>query len=190
MAETTIHHLDKYSSKDEESELIPQAQTSLTGFQQLYLHWLSPVYRYFFFRTGNSKDAEDLTSQVFLKVYMELPRYHERGLFSAWLFRIVHNQINDYYRTGSREVDLEIADPVDDDHDLITQTAHSDEVQKLRRIIQSLPEEEQEMIRLRFVAELGYREIGSVLNRNEDAVRKSITRLLARMKYQLEVNHE
>lgn len=190
MAETTFHKINKSCTEDEEIELLEQAQASLADFQQLYLRWLSPVYRYFYFRTGNPKDAEDLTAQVFLKVYTDLPRYHERGQFSAWLFTIVRNQITDFFRTESREVSLEIIDPVDEAHDLFTQAVHSEEIQQLHDLIRSLPEEEQELIRLRFVAGLGYREIGSVLNRKEDAVRKSIVRLLARMESQLEAKHE
>ncbi len=190
MAETILPDLDKSRSKEEESELLEKAQASLTGFQQLYLRWLSPVLRYFYYRTWNSKDAEDLTAQVFLKVYEDLPHYHEHGQFSAWLFTIVRNQVNDYFRTGSREVSLEIADPVDEAHDLLSQAVSSDEIQRLRRLIRSLPEEDQELIRLRFVADLGYREIGTVLNRKEDTVRKSIDRLLARMESQLEASHE
>lgn len=190
MAETILPDLEKRHSKEEEPQLLEQAQASLAGFQQLYLRWLSPVYRYFYFRTENSKDAEDLTSQVFLKVFIGLPDYHERGQFSAWLFTIVRNQVTDYFRTGSREVSLEIVDPVDEAHDLLSQAVHSDEIQRLQHLIRSLPEEDQELIRLRFVADLGYREIGAVLNRKEDAVRKSIDRLLARMESQLEASHE
>jgi RNA polymerase sigma-70 factor, ECF subfamily len=190
MTETILSNVDKNCSIEDEPELILGAQASLAGFKPLYLRWLSPVYRYFYFRVSNSKDAEDLTAQVFLKVYEELPHYRERGQFSAWLFTIVRYQAIDYFRKGPREVSLEIVDPVDDSHDLLTQAVRSDETQRLLRLIRSLPDEEQELIRLRFVVELGYREIGTVLNRKEDAVRKSITRLLARMENQLEVSHE
>ncbi len=190
MAETILSHVDENCSKDEFPDLVQEAQINLAGFKHLYERWLSPVYRYFYSRTGNSKDAEDLTAQVFLKVYEELPRYREHGQFSAWLFTIARNRAIDYFRTGSPKVSLEILDPVDEAHDLLTQTVHSDEIQRLRHLIRSLPEEEQELIRLRFVVELGYREIGTVLNRKEDAVRKSIDRLLARMENQLEANHE
>ncbi len=190
MAETILSHVDENCSKDEFPDLVQEAQINLAGFKHLYERWLSPVYRYFYSRTGNSKDAEDLTAQVFLKVYENLPRYHERGQFSAWLFTIVRNQAMNYFRSGSREVSLEIIDPVGETRDLLSQAVRSDEIQRLHHLIQTLPEDEQEMIRLRFVVKLGYREIGVVVNRKEDAVRKSITRLLARMESQLEKSHE
>jgi len=86
MAETTLIQANKDSTKRNEVAMLRAAQEGLAGFKQLYLQWLSPVYRYLYYRTGNRKDAEDLTSQVFLKVYEEFPRYRDRGRFSAWLF--------------------------------------------------------------------------------------------------------
>jgi RNA polymerase sigma-70 factor (ECF subfamily) len=79
---------------------------------------------------------------------------------------------------------------MDKTNDLLTQSVQTDELLRLNRLIQSLPEEEKELIRLRFVVELGYKEIGAILDRKEDAVRKSISRLLDRMQSQLEVDHE
>lgn len=181
---------------EDEAAAVREAQSSLAGFKQLYLRWLSPVYRYFYFRTGNVKDAEDLTSQVFLKVYEELPRYHNRGRFPAWLFTIARHKAIDFSRSRIQEEPLEIANPVDGSLDLLAQAIHSDEIQRLNRLIHSLPDDEQELIRLRFVGGLSYREIGETLHRKEDAVRKSISRLLSRLQTtlsdgnQLENRHE
>jgi RNA polymerase sigma-70 factor (ECF subfamily) len=190
MAETVRLEVDKSCSKEDEADMVQAATHSLAGFKQLYLKWLSPVYRYFYFRICNVKDSEDLTSQVFLKVYEELPRYRDYGRFSAWLFTIVRNKAFDYFRAGATEVSLETIDPADGTYDLLTQAVHSDEIQRLHILIRSLPEEDQELIRLRFIAGLGYREMGVVLHRKEEAVRKSISRLLARLQSQLETNHE
>lgn len=190
MSETVPFESDRGHVKDIEVEIVQAAQESLAGFKQLYLKWLHPVFRYFYYRVGNVKDAEDLTSQVFLKVCEELPRYRERGCFAAWLFTIARNKASDFFRHESREVSLESIDSVDEAPDLLLQAVHSDEIRRLNRLIRSLPEAEQELIRLRFVAGLGYREIGQVLGRKEDAVRKSIQRLLARLQSQLEASHE
>jgi RNA polymerase sigma factor (sigma-70 family) len=165
-------------------------QDNLGRFKEIYDRWLVPVYHYFYFRVGNSKDAEDLTSQVFLKVCEELPKYHEHGQFPAWLFTIARHKAVDFYRTGWREVPLEAIDSLESQHDLLSQAVSSDEIRRLQHLIHSLPDDDQELIRLRFVAELGYGEIGIVVNRKEDAVRKSISRLLARLQNQLEVHHD
>lgn len=174
----------------EDAELVLAAQQNPAEFKRLYLKWLNPVYRYFYFRLSNVKDAEDLTSQVFLKVYEDLPRYRSRGCFSAWLFTIAHARAVDYYRKGSREVALEKMDLTSTSPDLLSRAVQSSEIEQIFGLLKGLSEEEQELIRLRFVAELNYREIGQILHRKEDAVRKSISRLLDRMQVQLEVNHE
>jgi RNA polymerase sigma-70 factor, ECF subfamily len=190
MTQTILCEVDQDRPDEKDSSLVEAAQAGLAGFKRLYLRWLPPVYRYFYFRVGNEKEAEDLTSQVFLRVYEELPRYRDRGQFPAWLFAIVRNRAIDYFRTRSREISLESVDLPDGTYDLLTQAIHSTEIERLRGLILALPEEDQELIRLRFVVELGYREIGAVLHRKEDAVRKSITRLLARLQSQLEVRHD
>lgn len=190
MTDTVPIAADPYHVRESDAELVRAAQHSLAGFKPLYLRWLGPVYRYFLSRVANVKDAEDLTSQVFLKVYEELPRYHDRGRFPAWLFTIVRNKTSDYFRAGHAQITLEEADLCDETGDPFAQVLRTDELRRLRRLIWALPEEELELIRLRFVAELGYREIGELLQRKEDAVRKSLARLLDRLQGQLEAPHE
>lgn len=170
--------------------MVTPAPNSLAGFKPLYLKWLSPVYRYFYHRVGNVKDAEDLTSQVFLKVYEQFPNYSEQGHFPAWLFTIARHKATDFFRIQPTTSSLENEDTADQTIDLLAQAVQTDEIKRLRLLIRSLSEEEQELLRLRFVVEFGYREIADLLSRKEDAVRKSISRLLARLQSQLEGNHE
>jgi RNA polymerase sigma-70 factor (ECF subfamily) len=176
------------SSLDEDARLVQAAQKNPADFKPIYQKWLKPVYRYFYFRVGNEKDAEDLTSQVFIKVYEDLPHYRNRGYFSAWLFTIARARAIDFYRKKRHEVPLTEADPLPDEESLTTQTIHNDDLHQVLDLIQRLPPDQQELIRLRFVAELSYREIGSLLHRKEDAVRKSISRILDRI--QTEVDHD
>jgi RNA polymerase sigma-70 factor (ECF subfamily) len=190
MAETFQFAVDQNASRAEDVEMVLSAQESLAGFKRLYLKWLPPVYRYFYYRMGDVKDAEDLTAQVFLKVYEELPRYRDRGQFSAWLFTIVRHKMVDFLRSQKPTVSLEFADEMGQPGDLLGQAIRNDEIERLQKLIRSLPEEERELIHLRFVVGLGYREIGALLNRNEDAVRKTLSRLLARLESRLEMSHE
>jgi len=62
-------NLETVSPIDEDARLGEAAQATPANFKPLYQKWLNPVYRYFYFRVGNEKDAEHLTSQVFLRVY-------------------------------------------------------------------------------------------------------------------------
>jgi RNA polymerase sigma-70 factor (ECF subfamily) len=189
MTDTLLLEIDRDSPENEDSEMVRAAQLCLADFKLLYLKWLGPVYRYFHYRVGNEKDAEDLTSQVFLKVYEELPRYRDRGHFSAWLFAIVRHKAADFFRANRPTISLEEIDPVDQSGNLLARAVQTDEIRRLQHLIRALPEREQELIRLRFVAGLSYREIGALLNRREDAVRKSTSRLLARLQNRLEQSH-
>jgi RNA polymerase sigma-70 factor (ECF subfamily) len=170
------------SSLDDDERLVQAAQKNPADFKPIYQKWLKPVYRYFYFRVGNERDAEDLTSQVFLKVYEDLPHYRSRSCFSAWLFTIARARAVDFYRKQNRQIPLTEVDPAPDE------VAYDDDLRQVLALIHLLPPDQQELIRLRFVAELSYREIGSLLHRKEDAVRKAISRILDRI--QTEIDHE
>ena len=92
----------------DDTVLARAAQQNPAQFEALYRKWLKPVYRYFYFRVGSVKDAEDLSAQVFLKAYQDLPRYHNRGAFSAWLFTIAHARLVDHYRRDGRKAAREV----------------------------------------------------------------------------------
>ena len=174
----------------EDTELVLAAQQNPAEFKHLYSKWLKPVYRYFYFRLGNVKEAEDLTSQVFLKAYEDLPRFRSRSSFSAWLFTIAHARVVDHYRKGSREIAIDEQNLTSTSEDPLSQAIRNNEIEQLLALLKCLDKKEQTLISLRFMAGLSYREIGQVLHKKEDAVRKSITRLLDRLQIQLEKYHE
>ncbi len=194
MNQTISEERNQCQRADEDTELVIAAQQNPARFESLYLKWLKPVYRYFYFRLGNIKDAEDLTSQVFLQVYKDLPRYRSRGAFSAWLFSIAHARLVDYYRKDSRmaarEIAIEKLEIPSNSTGLLTQAVQKNENEQLFSLLNSLSEKEQTLIRLRFMAELSYREIGQILHCKEDTARKSVSRLLNRLKKQLESDHD
>lgn len=150
-------------------------------YQTIYDRWVEKVYHFFYFRTNNPTWAEDLTSQLFLSAYQALPRYYPRGHFAAWLFTIARNLWKEYYRKSSREVSLEIATNIPFAADISDEVTHLDEIAHLRQLIQSLPENEQELIQLRYVSGLSFADMAIVLKKNESAVKKSLYRLQARL---------
>jgi len=166
-----------------------RAKRNLAAFERHYRRWVAPVYRYFRYRVNQDKEAEDLTSQVFLKVYEQLPNYTEKGQFPAWLFTIVRHQAADHFRSDQPDVPLEDLNLKDDQVNLLEQATRSDDLKRLGRLIQALPEPEQELIRLRFVAQLTYKDIAIIQGNNQDAIRKQVSRLLARLQEQMEEDH-
>jgi RNA polymerase sigma-70 factor (ECF subfamily) len=84
--------------------LVAAALEDPAVFGRLYDHYVQPIYRYIYSRTYSAYEAEDITSQTFITAYESLPKYRERGHFSAWLFRIAQSKMNDHFRRSRREV--------------------------------------------------------------------------------------
>jgi RNA polymerase sigma-70 factor (ECF subfamily) len=174
--------------------LVDQTASQKTGrelaaFERLYQKWVTPVYRYFRYRVNSDKEAEDLTSQVFLKVCEQLPNYQEKGRFPAWLFTIVRNQSADHFRSQRPTVPLDEVNLPDDRVNPSEQAALRDDLARLKRLLKDLPEKDQDLIRLRYVAQLSYKDIAAILGGTRDAARKQVNRLLARLEDQMEENH-
>jgi len=156
---------------------------------QIYDAYAKPIYRYHYSRVGNSADAEDLTSQTFMAVLEALPHYQHRGRFTAWIFQIARNKVMDHFRRNHnvRDVTEWMADHAQAD---ALEAIHQNESRaKLKSLVHMLDDDERELLRLRFTAELSFVQIGQLLGRSEDAVRKSIRRILDRLGVQMEAQH-
>jgi RNA polymerase sigma-70 factor, ECF subfamily len=173
---------------DEDAGPIAEAKNNPAAFSALYDRYIQPVYRYLYNRTGSSAEAEDLTSQTFLSALEALPRYQHQGNFAAWLFRIARGKIIDAVRKQQTQLPLDETYPAEST-DLLTQVAHSDEIAQLLALIHTLGENDQELIRLRYTAGLPFAQIAAILNSNENTVKKSLYRVLARLQSQLEELH-
>ena len=173
----------------DETSLVSSAQRDPAEFATLYDRYFRPIYHYLYSRVGSAAEAEDLTAQTFLAALEALPRYHHRGHFAAWLFTIARNKARDFYRNGVSHTLLDENHP-DESDDPLSQAVHTDQIEQLADLIRKLEEDEHELIRLRYVADLSFAEIGVCLGRKEDTVKKAFYRLLARLQRQLEVSHD
>jgi RNA polymerase sigma-70 factor (ECF subfamily) len=175
----------------DEPTLVRRAQTDAQAFGNLYDRYVQRVYRYCYYRTNSPPDAEDLTAQIFLAALEALPRYRQDGHFAGWLFSIARKKVADFHRrTPHMQVSLDEAAFPPIHTDLAVDVEKSQRKEHLLKRIQALAEEEQELIHLRYVAELSFAEIARTLQKNEEAVKKTLYRLLARLKHELEADHE
>ena len=173
----------------DETSLVSSAQRNPAEFAALYDRYFRQVYHYMYSRIGSAAEAEDLTAQTFLAALETLPRYHHRGHFAAWLFTIARNKARDFYRTGMPPIPLDENHP-DKADDPLSQVIQTDQVEQLANLIRKLDADEQDLLRLRYVADLSFAEIGVCLGRKEDTVKKTFYRLLARLQRQLELSHD
>jgi RNA polymerase sigma-70 factor (ECF subfamily) len=179
----------QFSSAQDESALVRAAQTDSEAFALLYDRYVQRLYHYCYHRTNNVHDAEDLTAQTFLSALEAFPHYRRDGHFAAWLFTIARNKVVDHYRhMPNAPLEESMAPPFHSD--LAGEMEISQQNGNLLRAIGALAEDEQELIRLRYVAELSFVEIAKALRKSEGATKKMLYRLLGRLKSQMEAGHE
>ncbi len=169
---------------------IEAAKQDPAEFEQLYRIYIQPVFKYFYSHVGNRHDAEELTAQTFLAALERLPGYRNNGHFPAWLFSIARNKAADFYRRRGRLVETELRDDLPAATDVSANLYEASRIDTISKIIRSLPENEQELLRLRFVADLSFAEIAVLQGRKMDAVKKQFYRLLTRLQMQMETENE
>ncbi len=153
------------------------------AFGELYDRYVSRIYNYIYYRTGNQHDAEDLTARVFSRAMRHIGNYQDRGLpISAWLYRIAHNLVANWHRDNSRRKEI----PLDDGYAVLRQSGQhperllekNEEQEELLQVIRCLPAERQQLIVLKFVEHLPNAEIGRIMGRTEGAVKSLYHRTL------------
>lgn len=166
-----------------ERQFIQQAQRNPAAFRALYHRYVARVYAYVAYRVGRTADAEDLTADVFLRVVEGLPHFEDRGegSFAAWLFRIAHNAVSQFYRQQPVTGDMSLDDLPDIQSDGLTPEAayqRQEQFQRLRQRIANLSPRRQEIVTLRFFGELRNNEIAQVLGLDERTVAAHLCRAI------------
>lgn len=175
----------------EEASVFKAAVTDPAVFNQLYLAHVRPIYRYIFSKVGDVRQTEDLTAQVFLAALEGLPHYHHDGHFAAWLFSIARHKVVDHFRSQRSELPFEDSKRVILIKDETLSTLiNTEDTQRLSKLITQLDEQDQEILRLRFVAELNFGEIAKLIHSNMEATKKRFYRLLIHLRQQLEPEHD
>ncbi len=168
---------------------VRHATNNLAAFKPLYQAWVTRVYRYIYSMTRNQADAEDLTSQTFLTAMQVLSQLREPEKFVSWLFTIARRKVTDHFRRNSRMMCLDLFEEssllADSDEKLT-----SDQRLLLSKLTGNLSEAEIELLRLRFAAEMSFREMAELLGMNESTVKRNYYRLLDHLYAQSEVKDE
>ena len=132
---------------------------------------------------GKHDEAEDLTQEIFLKLYKALDSFDRRANFQTWLTSISRNLCIDHYRsvrkereTVDRHVDAADLTPVAKGPDALTQLHRRDRRELLRRGMLTLPENLRTAVLLRDIQELSYQEIATRLELPEGTVKSRINR--------------
>ena len=162
------------ADRSAERELVHRAiARDAVAFAELYDRHVVRIYRHVYYLVSDAREAEDLTAQTFLKAWEAIGRYKERGApFIAWLLRIAHNLTVSYLRSKREHSSLDET-YVDQKQNRNPEEAleRSSEEKSVRDAVLRLREEQRQVIMLRFVEELDYREVASVIGKSVPAVR-------------------
>ena len=158
------------------------------ALEELYLIHFDRIYSYLHVSVGNRHDAEDLTTQTFLKMLESIGKFRWRSApFSAWLFRIAHNLAMDHFRANRRwQPQEEVPEPEPDE----STSAEAGALQAIGRrsmleLIDELSPEQQQVLTLKFVFNFGNAETATILGKTEGAVKSLQHRALASLQKQL-----
>ena len=158
----------------DEQGLVQRAQRhDEEAFAQLYEKYFDKIYRYVALKIGNRVEAEDMTQTVFINALHSISAYKWRGLpFSAWLFRIAHNQVVDYLRKKTRQTTLPLNESVTAFGDNPQQiTEHKMNIEQLVLATRELTPAQREVVALRFAGELPIAQVAKVMGKSEGAVK-------------------
>jgi len=160
--------------RDEEN-LVRRAQRGDSeALSRLYEAYFDRIYRYIALRIQNEMEAEDITQQVFMKMLQAIPTYKVKGTpFSSWIYRIAHNQVIDFLRQQNKKATLDIEglplpDTGEDPQHLMEKQA---DIERLKRATKKLTPAQQEVLSLRFAAELSIAECAAIMGKSEGAIK-------------------
>jgi RNA polymerase sigma-70 factor, ECF subfamily len=177
-AKTEAEHLRDGRALPDETEL---------RFEEAYLRFRDPVFRYVRSFAGTDDEAAELTAKTFERALTKLPSYRGGSRqFAAWLFRIARSQAVDATRRRRPLQPLELVrperHPISEEGRPEPDTIQRETSQELAAHLQRLPRLQQECLALRYAAGLTAREVGDVIGKSEAATQKLMSRALARLR--------
>ena len=169
----------------EETDLIRRAkQGDPDAFASIYEKYYDKIYSYLYYRINDQPLAEDLASDVFVRLVKSIGSFEERGRpLLAWLYTIAGNLMRDHIRRAKR---IEFS-PIDDrefasDEDPTAALDFALDSERLARALEHLTEEQANVILLKFVQGMSNAEVGRIIGKKEGSVKSLQHRALRSLK--------
>ncbi len=164
---------------------IQAAQKDPKQFRPLYERYFENIFAFIQKRTGDHSLSGDICSQVFLKAMQKIGKYQYKGVpFSAWLYRIAHNEVAQHYRNNSKQRIVSIEeDQINDLIDELDYDFNKDILQDLLVLcLDQLSPDELNLIELRFFDKKPFKEIANILEITESNAKVKTYRITKKMK--------
>ena len=164
-------------------------------FAMIYEETMPRIYRYYYFKTMERELSEDLTSEVFIRVYRNLRKTNLNGKsFIAWIYRIAHNLLIDHFRKNTvREQPLDqVIDSITvQDEEILKKESRflkkelGFEKPELLSALNSLTGLQKDVVILRFVEDMDYDTIAEIFNKNKGTVRGILFRAMEKIRKEM-----
>ena len=163
-------------SADEKALIKAAQQGNAEACTALYNYHYDAVYRYCYYRVGDVELAQDLTSEVFVRMVDKLDTFRVRGRpLLAWLYTIARNLISDTQRKQSRADITSLAEDYEpqtsNEEDLTRSVDRKIEADCLAAALRHLTEDQRQVILLKFMEDLSNSQVARLLGKTEGAVK-------------------
>jgi RNA polymerase sigma-70 factor (ECF subfamily) len=183
-----------FAPTDEQNMWRVQSTSDPEAFARLINRWQNPIHRLCARMTGDAVRAEDLTQEIFTKVFTRAKDFQPTAKFSTWLWRIALNHCYDELRRAKRRSESSLDDENSDSFSELaslapapdTQTASAEECALVRASLLRLPEISRTVLALRYCEGLKLREISEILELPESTIHSRIAVALAQITRLLE----
>lgn len=173
---------DPHAGLDEAALVVEARGGSREAFGFLYVRHRATIGRYVSARISNPIEAEDITEAIFESAWRAMKRYHEQGVpFLAWLYRLAHNRVVDYYRAQRPTLSLipEVHETIEEPGSALDLNIDAND---LAKALDLLTDDQRQVVLLRFIHGLSGREVSQVMHKREDAIRALQFRALATLR--------
>jgi len=174
---------------DERTTVIAAQEGDRDAFRLLYERYRDRVYNFIFYSIGDQLRAEDVLQIVFVKIFRGLPGFRFESSLATWIYRIALNEcLNQQRKRGIQQVPFEALLGSDEEPSAAAtdlQHAESERREIVHRALMELSPKLRSVVALRYLEELSYEEIASVLDCSAGTVASRLNRALSQLEQQL-----
>ena len=164
---------------EKEKKLVEKARDGDShAFGALYDQYSAQIYRFIIVKVSTRQEAEDLTHEVFLSAWKNLPGFEiQKFPFSSWLYRIARNRVIDHYRTQKKHYNVDdIVGGLEEEFLRVSAVQSKDlnlrlDMEQVFSALDELTDDQREVIEMRFIQDLSPKEIAEIIKKKEGTIR-------------------
>lgn len=158
------------------------------NFWIIYDKYVKKIYDYFYYRILDSETSEDLTSDIFMKIFSKDNNFSWKTEqeFNSWIYRVAHNKLVDYYRTSKQDIWLEDLEYEPWYENKYSQNLdNKTKIEEVLTYLNTIDDEKKEILIMRIWDDLSYKEIAQITWKSVDNCKKIVSRLMLQIEANL-----